>query len=64
MSNSLELRRRRQKFRVLEKLPPAVEVREEFHRTSRRLRLLVQLLGLCERAEGERSTAPSKSPTA
>ena len=43
-------------------LPTSSEVREEFRRTSRRLRLLVELLSVCEKAEAERP--PSRSASA
>ena len=55
---------RRRGRRILESLPTSAEVRDEFRRTSRQLRLLVALLGLCEKAEGDRPRSPSKSAKA
>jgi hypothetical protein len=55
---------RRTRRRILESLPTSSEVREEFRRTSRRLRLLVELLGLCEKAEQDRPPSPSRSAKA
>ena len=55
---------RRQGRRILESLPASSEVREEFRRASRELRLLVRLLGLCETAEGDRPRSQSKSAKA
>jgi len=42
--------RPRQRRRILESLPAPDDVREEFRRTSKRLRLLLELLGVCEQA--------------
>jgi hypothetical protein len=50
--------------RILGSLPASAEVREEFRRTSRYLRLLVELLGLCEKAEQDRPPSPSRSAKA
>ena len=47
--------------RILESLPAAEDVREEVRRTSRQMRLLMELLGLCEKAEGDRPRSPSRS---
>jgi len=55
---------RRKGRRILKSLPTSAEVREEFRRTSRRLRLLVALLGVCEKAEGDRPRSQSKSAKA
>jgi hypothetical protein len=51
----------RTKRHILESLPASSEVREEFRQTSRRLRLLVELLGLCEKVEADRPPSPSRS---
>jgi c-di-GMP-related signal transduction protein len=55
---------RRRGRRILESLPASSEVREEFRQTSRQLRLLLELLGLCEKAEGDRPRSRSKSAKA
>ena len=41
----------RQRRRILESLPAPDDVREEFSRTSKRLSLLLELLGVCEKAK-------------
>jgi hypothetical protein len=42
--------RPRQRRRILESLPVPDDVRDEFRRTSKRLSLLLELLGVCEKA--------------
>lgn len=61
MSDKPAGRPRRRHRPILDSLPASSEVREEFRRTSRRLRLLVELLGLCEKAETELPPSPSRS---
>jgi hypothetical protein len=63
MSDASADRPPRKQRRILESLPPADDVREEVRRTSRRMRLLMELLGLCEKAEGELPRSPSRSAT-
>lgn len=46
---------------TLESLPDAAVVRDEVRRTSRRFKLLLELLGLCEKAEADRPRSPSSS---
>jgi hypothetical protein len=46
---------------IEESLPTSEEVREEFRRTSRRLNMLLQLLGVCEKAEEARRANRSAS---
>ena len=36
---------------ILDRLPPSTDVREEVRVTSHRMRLLLELLGVCEKAE-------------
>jgi hypothetical protein len=54
----------RKDWRIIESLPAAAEVREEVRRTSRRMRLLMALLGVCEKAEGDRPRSQSESAKA
>jgi hypothetical protein len=63
MSDALPNRLPRKPRRILESLPPVDDVRDEVCRTSRRFKLLMELLGLCEKAEAERRLAPSSSAT-
>jgi hypothetical protein len=46
---------------IEESLPTSEEVREEFRRTSRRLRMLVELVSVCEKAEAARRANRSAS---
>jgi len=64
MSDAPAERRPGRKRRILESLPDPSDVREEVLRTSRRMKLLVDLLGLCEKAEGDRPRSRSKSAKA
>ena len=40
-------------MKIEDSLPTSLEVREEFRRTSRRLRLLIELVSVCEKAEAD-----------
>jgi hypothetical protein len=53
----------RKNRRIIESLPAAAEVREEVRRTSRRMRLLMLLLGVCEKAEVDRPSSSPRSAT-
>jgi hypothetical protein len=64
MSDAPADRPPRNRRRILESLPAADDVREEVRRTSRQMRLLMELLGLCEKAEGDRPHSPSTSAKA
>jgi len=45
---------------ILEGLPRSTDVREEVRRTSHRMRVLLELLGVCEKAEqASRTRSPS-----
>lgn len=61
MSDAHAGRPPRKQRRILETLPAADDVREEVRRTSRQMKLLMELLGLCERAQAGRPTSQSPS---
>ena len=39
------------RLRILDRLPPSADVREEVRVASHQMRLLLELLGVCEKAE-------------
>ena len=46
-------------LRILDRLPPSADVREEVRVASHHMRLLLELLGVCEKAE--QHLGPSKA---